>query len=521
VGRSFRQLAGPLVFGQKAPLLFLWASKLSVLMFGATEYALRLVPLLAGMLLPVLVWRVATRAVGREGAAVAAMLSSLSLVLVYYTQELKPYGVDAFITVALLLAATSVIDAPAASRRWLGLGLLGAVGMVCSFPVPFVLAGVGTSLVLLPAAKRPSRWLLRVGLLGGFWMAVFLVLYFISYRFAAQDRALQRFWEGTYLSPGAPDLAFRWTRAAQAMFVFPAPAMWRELPWQVPALGFPLGIWGLVRANGWARGSLIGVPLLATLLAAVTGHYPIGQRLLLFLAPCIFIALAGIVPAAQSAIPSSPRAGSVVAALACLGVAAGAAPPLWHFLTGSRPVWQARSLVRSVPGDVPVYVLALGLPRWLFYSTNWSAPTSERVRWLSAIGSAGGPAEANAPSRGRGIQSEGDSLVEHRSGRPEVIGIPMGIEFRLPRGHQQAMPDAGWADNEARRMQAVATPYVWVFASQYLGHWLTDLFDGIRRRGGEIAEARIQDGPLRTSPVGNGWFERAAVYRIRFPKGPD
>jgi hypothetical protein len=260
------------------------------------------------------------------------------------------------------------------------------------------------------------------------------------------------------------------------------------------------------------------VPFLAILLAAVTGHYPTGQRLLLFLAPCTIIALAGIVAAAQSAAPSSPRAGSIIAGLACLCVAAATALPLWRFLTGPRPVWQARSLVRSVPRDAPVYVLALGLPRWLFYSTDWSRPDYERVNRLSVMGSPGGPAEANARSRGRGIRSEGDSLVERRSGRPEVIGIPMGIEFRFPRGHEQEMPDSGWADNEARRMQATATPDIWIFASQYLDHWLTDLLDGVRRRGGEIAEARIQDGPLRASSAGNGWFERAAVYRIRFSK---
>ena len=48
VHRSFAQLLQPLDHDQGAPVGFLWACKLATTLFGYGEYALRLVPLLAG-----------------------------------------------------------------------------------------------------------------------------------------------------------------------------------------------------------------------------------------------------------------------------------------------------------------------------------------------------------------------------------------------------------------------------------------------------------------------------------------
>ena len=49
VGRDFAGLMHPLSGQQGAPVGWLWAERASVLVFGNNEYALRLVPLMAGL----------------------------------------------------------------------------------------------------------------------------------------------------------------------------------------------------------------------------------------------------------------------------------------------------------------------------------------------------------------------------------------------------------------------------------------------------------------------------------------
>src|SRR5689334_23171439 len=50
VDRSYLELLKPLDYNQAAPPLFLWLEKLAVQLLGNNEYALRLVPLTAGLI---------------------------------------------------------------------------------------------------------------------------------------------------------------------------------------------------------------------------------------------------------------------------------------------------------------------------------------------------------------------------------------------------------------------------------------------------------------------------------------
>src|SRR5437667_9329062 len=64
IHRSFAELFRPLDYRQGAPILFLLLSKLSITIFGNSEYALRLVALISGLAtLPVL-YSVAKRLIG-------------------------------------------------------------------------------------------------------------------------------------------------------------------------------------------------------------------------------------------------------------------------------------------------------------------------------------------------------------------------------------------------------------------------------------------------------------------------
>ena len=75
--RSFLGLAHPLAFDQTAPLGFLWVLRAATAIGGLNEFALRLVPVLAGAALPYLVWLVARKLLNPVGALAAALFTAL------------------------------------------------------------------------------------------------------------------------------------------------------------------------------------------------------------------------------------------------------------------------------------------------------------------------------------------------------------------------------------------------------------------------------------------------------------
>ena len=157
IGRSFDALARPLDLAQVAPLGFLWLERCAVVLFGPSEYALRLVPLLASLAALALAVPLARRTL--EGLAVpfAVALVAISNPLLYYSGETKQYALDVAATMGLaLLTLVAREDDPRRPRRLLALGIAGALAPWFSQPSVFVLGGAG--LYLLAPVLRTRRW---------------------------------------------------------------------------------------------------------------------------------------------------------------------------------------------------------------------------------------------------------------------------------------------------------------------------------------------------------------------------
>src|SRR4051812_2825965 len=85
IGRSFARLFQPLDYRQGAPILFLLLSKLSITVLGHSEYALRLVPLISGLLALPLFHFVARRLVSPAAALLGLGLMAVLEPLIYYS----------------------------------------------------------------------------------------------------------------------------------------------------------------------------------------------------------------------------------------------------------------------------------------------------------------------------------------------------------------------------------------------------------------------------------------------------
>jgi 4-amino-4-deoxy-L-arabinose transferase-like glycosyltransferase len=498
--RSFGGLVDPLGWDQTAPLLFLWLEKAAVTLFGVNEYALRLVPLLTGLLLIPAMFALGKRLLGRPAGVVAATIAALSPLLIRYANEADSYSVDALVTAVLAILTLHVLDSPEDGRAWLWLALAGAFGVAASTPSVFVLAGVGAALLAAPAVRRSPRGLARTVALGALWCVLFGLVYFLVLRPAASSEFLRQFFGPAFLDPGAPN--FR-SRLVEAVWRTVHPTIYLpSIPVAAKALVLGVAAAGLVslsRRRGAATAALFALPFAGAYAAAIVEQYPIVQRTMLFAAPLLIVLLIAGGMAASEWLPRAiARPALILGALALTLPAAGAgvrdALDPWHD-------WDARTAVRdlerlSAPGE-PVYVTYYARPGYAFYTTDWSAPDTARVNWWGLARSPRAPGDPVLSETGTG-----DPFARRYHGRTELAQQLAPGLFRTFLGDAMLPPrPMDWTDRDAARIQAHAKPYAWLlFAGSEERSALTD---AIARRGGRIV--------YRNARARNMY-----LYRVRF-----
>lgn len=198
-----RPLAGmlrPLEFHQGAPVGFLLVEKILASLMGPGEFALRLFPLICGLLTVLLAVVVARLYVSRSVVLLTVALVALNPSLIYYSSEVKQYSSDALVTLVLLWVLVRLAESDLSGRRMAAVAAIGSVAVWFSHPAVFLLAGAGVA--FLVSARSDKRRTVRLALVLIVWAASFVVLYVVSLRHLADDHALLDFW-GQYF-PARP-----------------------------------------------------------------------------------------------------------------------------------------------------------------------------------------------------------------------------------------------------------------------------------------------------------------------------
>jgi hypothetical protein len=320
--RDYHGLIQPLRFDQVAPLLFRWAEATMYHLLGGTEWALRLLPFLAGLGSLALFWRLAWLSLP---STAAALLATGILAVAYYpvrhSCEVKPYALDLLMALILLVPAVCFLREPKRSRWLVILALVIPVVLGLSYPAVFIAAAV--SVVLLPTVCRQSGRAVKLAFLtfNLFMAASFCGYYWLAGlgQYASMDRD---YWEGSF-PPRQPVALLTWLCQVHTgnLFAYPIGSHYGG-----STLTFVLcvvGAWQLWRQRRWELLGLAIVPFLLTMLAAAVHRYPYGgsARVAQHLVPGICL-LAGIGLAAfLERIPSlrSQRRCSL-AACCCLAV---------------------------------------------------------------------------------------------------------------------------------------------------------------------------------------------------------
>jgi hypothetical protein len=505
--RSLVGLTGTLDYHQFAPIPFLWGEWLVTRIAGISEYSLRALPLAAGVLLLIILWPVARRLLGDLEAVVAMALASISLPLIYYSGEVKQYGMDACVTVVLLALTASVLHDPRSKEAWRRLTIGGILSLWISQPSIFVLAGVGTALIAEPRVRAAPQWRRDAAMACGLWLSAFLLLYFLIYRQHAADSYLREYWEGTFLAPGAPNIMRRILRAARYALVEPVfrpvSPNWFAAGYALGAL-FAVGVYAAARRHGITVALLLTVPYGALTVASALGKYPIADRLVLFLAPLLFMVYSAALVFLIRWLPG--RARSTASLALVLLLLAWRAESVLDFVAHP-PMTSGDS--RAVIGQTeqrnhgePVYLYAEGVPLWIFYTTDWRAPDRARLRWAAGV-QAPAPSTRVPPRMNADRESEYGRVRDYR-GHRELIGLPSGVQALASVEPEMLLshPDSGWAESEVGRLlRAGPERTAWLFISSANDIEVQELLAAVARVGGVI-DYRRELGSM--------------VYRVRF-----
>jgi hypothetical protein len=355
INRAFSGLFGPLDSNQVAPVGFLMLEKSAVLLFGTSEYSLRLFPLLFSLGSLILFYLVAKQYLSGASLLFALGLFASAGYLVHYSAQVKQYTADVAIALAITLAALHVKNASLTAGRIAIFGVIGAILLWFSHPSVFVLAGVGSTLCLAALWRRDWRRLTGIGIACGAWLISFACFFFISLKSASSNATLEKSWDtkGTFLPLPPLSLSdFRWFPSTLIRF-FTNP-----LASPFPLLAAAALLLGLFAAYRFDREKLLllAAPVLFTLAASGIHKYPFGRRLLLFLVPAVVLLVSsGIQLLLTNKLPLQ-IAGVLLALLLVFKPLAGAASHA-RWGSSSRDIRTIMSYVRDrkQPGDLTYF----------------------------------------------------------------------------------------------------------------------------------------------------------------------
>jgi hypothetical protein len=279
--------------GQSTPYGFSILEKLAIEVFGNSEYALRLFPLLFSIISLILFYKVAKYYIKPNAVPIALGLFAITDPMVYFATELKPHSADVAIALLMYLAANHIQSKKITLLHAALFGVLGAVVLWFSHPSAFVLAGIGITLVAFYISKKEWQIIGKLSVSFLFWALSFVALYFIYTRNFVIDLTFtsdEFFIKQKAFMPLPPkslsdiqwfiDILFR-------IFDFPGGITLSG----VAVLAFLVGCVSIYRDNK-DKFTILILPACITLIVSGFHLYPFVDRLVLFLVPFLFLFVA-------------------------------------------------------------------------------------------------------------------------------------------------------------------------------------------------------------------------------------
>jgi hypothetical protein len=296
VGRPLFGFQQVLEDDQMAPPAFLVIERLLVRLPLGVKAAGRLFPLVCGIASVFLMRSVAKRYLDSRAVPLAIGMLAFGDHLLYYSAEIKQYSCDLMLTLMAMLLAAPRPPARMSPRQFMALGVFGLITPWFSFPVVFVLAGVGLHLIVTQAMRKDYR---SAGLAVGMsllWLLSFGACFLLSRSILSKRDFIWVWWNFAFL-PLPPRSTADVSLVAEAManvFINPGSVL---TPLSLPYTALLASVLALIGCvslgRRWPGGLFIVIsPLLLALAASALHQYPFHGRLLLYLVPTYLLLLA-------------------------------------------------------------------------------------------------------------------------------------------------------------------------------------------------------------------------------------
>jgi len=284
--RSFAELGGQLWLDQSAPLGWLAAQRLVLLVIGPSELALRAIPALFGVATVFAAFFIGRRWMTTTGCAIFVLLCSLGQWMSFHALELKPYSADTFFGLVLpALAVAAAATSADARRRSLAMWAIAAaighwfsLGALLVLPACFV--------VLAVSERRDRDGIRRLAVAFGVVTASFALHYLLAIRYTQGSASLQDFWQFAMAPRGAGVAdSLRWLYGRLEPFAIkPGGTGLAASFWICVALG-------VVFAPARLLGLATGLVILSGFALALVRIMPLYERLSLWFVPALYLAV--------------------------------------------------------------------------------------------------------------------------------------------------------------------------------------------------------------------------------------
>ncbi|MBV6397619.1 MAG: hypothetical protein HFACDABA_03233 [Anaerolineales bacterium] len=287
LSRNFGGLFQQLDNNQGAPIGFLLAQKFITLVIGDSEYALRLIPLIAGILSLALMFALTRKISNAVAGNLALGFFAVAPSLVYYSSEVKQYSSDAAIALALSLLYIKYVQAEIKLRGAILIALAGALAVWFSHPAFFTVGALGFALFLPSVFAKNKNRIVTLIVIAVAWLLNLSALYALNLRQLSTHQFFLDYWRAGFMPHDS---------SAPSWLAYSLQGPFHDLldlqtNYIFAVLLFLIGWIGLTRRNPRFGFFLLAVFFLA-LLAAFLTLYPFAGRMILFLAPLLILLLA-------------------------------------------------------------------------------------------------------------------------------------------------------------------------------------------------------------------------------------
>jgi len=197
--RELTQFGGTSSSDLSYPAGFLLVTKFMSLVFGNGEFSLRLYPFICGILALIVFAKLCSKLFTPHWNLLALSIFAISRDLIFYSCELKPYSSDVFIALLLLLLFLEISRREMNKLMIVGLGVLGVIAILFSFPAVCVLAGVGGGFILFYSIRKDWNKVKGIFCAAFIWSIGFILYYFLSLRYFLMDKKLAGFWDANFM----------------------------------------------------------------------------------------------------------------------------------------------------------------------------------------------------------------------------------------------------------------------------------------------------------------------------------